>query len=140
MNTMQLDLSLVLIVILVWSLYFILKKFFFDPINQILSKRHAAIEGTQQEAREKLAEVGKQSKAYAQSMKEARLESYRKQEAFRAEAMKERGRVIASGRKEAEQLIGAARQEIQSQVTTAKKVLESEVNEIADGIAKSVLQ
>ena len=140
MNVMQLDLSVVVIVILVWGLYFVLKTFFFDPINHILTKRHAAIEGAQQQAREQLAEVDKQSKAYAQALKEARLGSYRKQEALRAEAMNERARVIASGRESAEQLIGGSRKEIQSQVATAKKTLESEVNEIADGIAKTVLQ
>ena len=140
MSVMQLDLSVVVIVILIWSLYFVLKGFFFDPITQILSQRHGAIEGTQQQAKEQLAKVDKQSKAYAQALKEARLESYRKQEALRAEAMKERARVIAAGREDAEHRIGGARKEIQSQVNTAKKVLESEVNEIADGIAKIVLQ
>jgi F-type H+-transporting ATPase subunit b len=140
MSTMQLDLSVVVIVILVWSLYFVLKTFFFDPINQILSERHAAIEETQQQAREQLAEANKQSKIYAQALKEARLESYRKQEGLRAEAMSERARVIAVGREDAEYRIGGARKEIQSQVNTAKKVLETEVNEIADGIAKIVLQ
>jgi F0F1-type ATP synthase membrane subunit b/b' len=140
MSSMQMDLSVVVIVILVWSLYFVLKTFFFDPINHILSKRHAAIEGTQQQAKEQLTEVDKQSKVYAKAIKEARLESYRKQEVLRAEAMSERSQVIAAGREDAEHHIGGARKVIQSQVDTAKKVLESQVNEIADGIAKSVLQ
>ena len=68
------------------------------------------------------------------------MESYRKQEALRAEAMSERFRVIAAGREDAEHRIGGARDEIQSQVATAKKALESEVSEIADGITKIVLQ
>src|SRR3990172_2302325 len=132
MSTMQLDLSVVLIVIFVWGLYFVLKKFFFDPINQTLAARHAAIEGTQLDAKERLAQVEKQSKAYAQAIKEARLESYRKQEAFRAEAMRERAQVIAGSRQDAEQQISLARQEIQSQGAEAKRALESEVTEIAD--------
>lgn len=140
MSAMQLDLSVVVIVILVWSLYFVLKKYFFDPLNQILSKRHMAIEGTQQQAKEQLAEVDKRSKVYAQALKEARLEIYHKQEALRAEAMNERSQVIAAGREDAEHRIGGARKEIQSQVDAGKKVLESQVNEIADEIAKSVLQ
>jgi F0F1-type ATP synthase membrane subunit b/b' len=82
MSSMQMDLSVVVIVILVWSLYFVLKTFFFDPINHILSKRHAAIEGTQQQAKEQLTEVDKQSKVYAKAIKEARLESYRKQRSY----------------------------------------------------------
>jgi len=137
---MQLDLSVVLIVILVWGLYFVLKKFFFDPINLTLAARHTAIEGTQLEAKERLAQVEKQSREYAQAIKEARLESYRKQEAFRTDAMRERAQVIAGSRKDAEQQISLARQDIESQVGEAKKALESEVTEIADGIVKSVLQ
>jgi F-type H+-transporting ATPase subunit b len=140
MTTIYPDLSVILIVLLVWGLYFILKMFFFDPINQILSARHEAIEGTQLEAKERLAEADKQSKAYAQALKEARIENYKKQEAFRAEAMKERAKVLENNRENAELLLSTARREILVQVNTAKKVLESEVNEIADGITRSVLQ
>ena len=137
---MSLDLSVILIVVLVWGLYFILKKSFFDPIQHILAERHAAIEGTEQKAREQLAEVDKQSRIYAHALRDARSENYRKQEALRAEAMNIRAQVIVSGRENADYLVGEARKDIQVQVETAKKSLESEVNEIADGIAKSVLQ
>ena len=58
MSAMALDLSVVLIVLMVWALYFVLKKSFFDPINQILEAREAAIHGSQREAREKL-EIGR---------------------------------------------------------------------------------
>ena len=89
MNAMNLDLSVVLVMILVWSLYLILKKSFFDPINQILTERDAEINGAQQEARGKLAEFEQKSRAYQDSLKLARLESYRQQESFRAEALRE---------------------------------------------------
>jgi len=140
MAAMELDLSVVLIVLMVWSLYFVLKKFFFEPINQILTTREAASQGALEEARSQMAVVEKKSVAYADALKQARLESYRQQEAFRAEAVQQRSEIIGKGRQGSEQLIGAARTEIQSQVTLAKKTLESEVAGIADGIVKGILQ
>jgi F0F1-type ATP synthase membrane subunit b/b' len=140
MSSMQPDLSVILIVFMVWALYFVLKKSFFDPINGILDTREAATHGSQQEAREKLRLAEQKSKAYSDSLKEARLENYRQQEAFRTEAMQQKAQILNQGRREAERLIGSAREEIQSQVGTAKKSLETEVNGIADDIVKSVLR
>jgi F0F1-type ATP synthase membrane subunit b/b' len=140
MAAMSLDLSVILIVLMVWALYFVLKKSFFDPINQILTTRAAASEGALEDARSQMAVVEKKSAAYSEALKAARLESYHQQEAFRADALQQRSQVIAEGRQGSEQLIGAARNEIQSQVALAKKSLESEVAGIADGIVKGILR
>lgn len=140
MAAMSLDLSVVLIVLMVWALYFVLKKSFFDPINQILTTREAASQGALDEARAQMAVVETKTAAYADALKEARLESYRQQEVFRAEAVQQRSQVIAQGRQSSDQLIGAARGEIQTQVASAKQSLESEVAGIADGIVKGILR
>jgi F0F1-type ATP synthase membrane subunit b/b' len=140
MSAMALDLSVVLIVVMVWALYFVLKKSFFDPVNQILDARDSAIHGSQQEAREKLALADRKSRAYADSLKGARLESYRQQEAFRAEAVQQRAQILTQGRQEAGQMISSARHEVQSVVSVARNSLEAEVTDIADGIVKSILR
>jgi F0F1-type ATP synthase membrane subunit b/b' len=140
MAAMSLDLSVVLIVLMVWALYFVLKKSFFDPINQILTTREAASQGALEEARAQMTVVEKKSAAYAEALKQARIESYRQQEAFRSEAVQQRSQIVAQGRQGSEQLLGSARSEIQTQVTSAKKSLESEVAGIADGIVKGILR
>ena len=140
MAAMSLDLSVVLVVLMVWALYFVLKKSFFDPINEILTTREAASQGALAEAHAQMAVVEKKSADYAEALQQARLESYRQQEAFRAEAVQQRSQIVAQGRQGSEQLIGSARSEIQSQVTSAKKSLESEVAGIADGIVKGILR
>jgi F0F1-type ATP synthase membrane subunit b/b' len=140
MAAMSLDLSVVLIVLMVWALYFVLKKSFFDPINQILTTREAASQGALDEARAQMAVVETKTAAYGDALKEARLESYHQQEAFRAEAVQQRSQVVAQGRQSSEQLIGAARGEIQTQVASAKQSLEAEVTGIADGIVKGILR
>jgi len=140
MNAMNPDLSIVLVMILVWSLYFVLKRSFFNPINQILIERDAAINAAQQEARGKLAEFDRKARAYQDSLKVARLESYRQQENFRAEALRERSQVVAEARKQAELIINSAKREILAQVTTAKQTLEADIDNIANGIVRTILR
>ena len=140
MAAMSLDLSVVLIVLMVWALYFVLKKSFFDPINQILTTREAASQGALEEARAQMTVVEKKSAAYAEALKQARLESYRQQEVFRSEAVQQRSQIVVQSRQGSEQLLGSARSEIQTQVASAKKSLESEVAGIADGIVKGILR
>ena len=137
---MSLDLSVVLIVLMVWALYFVLKKSFFDPINQILTTREAASQGALEEARAQMTVVEKKSAAYAEALKQARLESYRQQEVFRSEAVQQRSQIVVQSRQGSEQLLGSARSEIQTQVASAKKSLESEVAGMADGIVKGILR
>jgi len=134
------DLSIVVVMILVWSLYFILKKSFFDPINQILLQRDAEINGAQQEAKDKLTQADQKSRAYQDSLKAARLESYRQQESLRSDALKQRFETLAETRQQAEKIVYSAKKEIAGQVGEAKRTLESDVNSIADGIVKTILR
>jgi F0F1-type ATP synthase membrane subunit b/b' len=140
MSAIYPDLSIVVVMILVWSLYFVLKKSFFDPINQILLQRDSEIAGAQQEAKDKLAQADQKSRAYQDALKAARLESYRQQETLRAEASKHRFETLAETRHQAGKIVQAAKEEIEGQVVTAKRTLESEVHSIADGIVKTILR
>src|SRR6267378_1435352 len=105
MSAIYPDLSIVVVMILVWSLYFVLKKSFFDPINQILVQRDAEIKGAQQEAKDKLIQADQKSRAYQDSLKVARLESYRQQENLRSEALKRRFETLAETRQQAEKIV-----------------------------------
>src|SRR5438093_6860503 len=128
MSAIYPDLSIVVVMILVWSLYFILKQSFFDPINQSLLQRDAEINGAQQEAKDKLIQVDLKSRAYQDSLKAARLESYRQQESLRSDALKQRIKTLADTRQQAEKIVHSAEEEIEGQVGEAKRTLESEVS------------
>ena len=140
MELVQPDLSVLVIIFLVWSLYFILKRSFFDPINKILEDRDAAINGAQRQAAEKLGQFEEKSRIYQDNLKAARLEIYRQQEALRSEALNQRSQILAEGRQQAEQLIQFTRKEVQDQVASAKNQLDSDLTRIADGIVKAILR
>jgi F-type H+-transporting ATPase subunit b len=140
MSALSPDLSILLVMIMVYGLYFILKKNLFGPINQMLEDRDAAINGGQEEAQNKQVRCDELTQNYQESLKKARMESYREQEKFRVEALKVRTEIIVAGRAKAEKQVSAARDEIRGQVAAAKQTLETEVASIADGIVKAVLR
>lgn len=140
MELVQPDLSVVVVILLVWSLYFILKRSFFDPINKILEDRDAAIRGAQRKANQKLGEFEEKSGIYQDHLNAARQQIYRQQETLRSEALKQRADIVSKGRQEAEGLVQSTRDELQNQVASAKKDLESDLNNIADGIVKAILR
>ena len=140
MNVISLDLSVVIIMVLVFSLYLVLKKTFFDPISRILTERDARINGTVEEAKRMISNVEQQSLAYQESIKKARLEGYGIQEGFRTESLKERSHLVLEGRSKAESLVRSSKEEIQTQVIQVRQGLEAEVTGIADGIIKTILR
>lgn len=140
MELVQPDLSVLVIIFLTWSLYFILKRSFFGPINKVLENRDLAINGAQRQASDKLQEFEKKSRLYQDNLQAARLEVYRQQDILRAEALNQRSRIIAKGREQAEALIQSTKNDLQGQVVSAKRKLESDSTQIADGIVKAILR
>jgi F-type H+-transporting ATPase subunit b len=140
MTALSLDLSIFLVIVMVYALYFVLQKNLFGPINRILDDRDAAINGGQQQAQEQWVRCDELSRNYKDSIKKARMESFREQEKFRLDALKMRTQILAEGRAKTEAQIADARSETRSQVAAAKQSLETEVASIADGIVKAVLR
>jgi F0F1-type ATP synthase membrane subunit b/b' len=140
MELVQPDLSVLVVILLVLSLFFILKRSFFDPINKILEDRETAIHGAQRTANKKLGEFEEKSRIYQDQLNAARLEIYRQQETLRSEALNRRADILAKGRQEAEGLVQSSRDELQKQVVSAKSDLESNLTQFADGIVKAILR
>ena len=140
MELVQPDLSVLVVILLVLSLYFILKRSFFNPINKILEDRDAAIQGAQRKASQKLGEFEEKSRIYQDQLNAARQKIYRQQETLRSEALNRRAGILARGRQEAEGLVQSTRDELQNQVASAKNDLESDLTKFADGIVKAILR
>lgn len=132
--------SVLVVILLVLSLYFILKRSFFNPINKILEDRDAAIQGAQRKASQKLGEFEEKSRIYQDQLNAARQKIYRQQETLRSEALNRRAGILARGRQEAEGLVQSTRDELQNQVASAKNDLESDLTKFADGIVKAILR
>ena len=76
---------------------------------------------------------------YQATIKNARMEAYRQQEQVRSEAMQKRAEVLAQAKAAGEQMIRDSRASILSQVESAKQQLDFEAQELARGIASTLL-
>ncbi len=77
---------------------------------------------------------------YQAALKNGRMEGYRRQEELRSDAMRRRAQKLDQARTEAGQMIDESREAIRAQVDVAKDQLGREADDIARGIAASLLQ
>jgi len=144
---LRLDLNLLWTVLNLLLWYFLIRKFLFKPINNIIDKREAAIKTRYDEAQALKDEAQAEMEKYAAFQADMKEEQTRivsaAQESARTEydqilkdAREKADRIVKESRKEAElqkeQIIGQAEQEIRSLIMdTATSSLQSSENDAA---------
>jgi len=135
----NLDGSIIPAIIIFLLLIAILNQLLFKPLTRIQTERENRTTGLMNLARKKLDSQLDLFNEYQTSVKNARMEGYRRQEKLRAEAVKKRAEVLAQARIAAEQMMRDSRESIRTQVETAKQQLTLEAEEMARGIAATIL-
>jgi len=125
--------------LIVFALFFFLRWAFWKPFERVLAERQAATEGARQEAGELLARANDKLRQYEESLRQARAEIYRQQEAVRREALDDRGRILRGTREQAGEQVRQAKLEIADDVAQAKQQLEAESRRLADEITRALL-
>jgi F-type H+-transporting ATPase subunit b len=135
----NLDSSIVPAIVIFLVLIVALNKLLFKPLMKVQAERESRTTGlmrqTQENLNHHLSLLGK----YQESIKNARMEGYRRQEQPRAEALKQRAEVLAQSRTAAERLIVDSRESIRAQVETEKQLLTLDAQEIAGSITATIL-
>ena len=135
----SLDSTIIPAIIIFLALIVVLNRLLFKPLQTIQAERESRTTGLISEARSKMSHQLDLFNEYQATIKNARLEAYRKQEQLRNEAMKKRAEVLGNARTAGEQMIQDSRASILSQVDSAKRQLEREAQELARGIASNIL-
>lgn len=125
--------------ILVVLLYFFMRWSFFGPLERVLAEREALTAGARKAADEFRAEVEARARQYEESLRQARAEVYREQEALRRQALDERARILRSTREQAHEMIREAKLQLLGDVEAAKRQLETESQRLADEIVRTLL-
>jgi len=112
----------------------------FQPLLRVQAERESRTTGLVAQARKKQEHYTDLFDGYQTAIKSARMEGYRLQEQVRSDAMQRRAETLALARQKAEQLIQESRDSIQTQVEAARSELEHDAQEIALGIAATILQ
>jgi F-type H+-transporting ATPase subunit b len=122
---------LLLIAALNWLLY--------KPLMKVLAERESRTTGLVHQAQDDLNHHLSLFEKYQASIKNARLEGYRRQDQLRAEAQKKRAETLAQSRAAAERLIQESRDSIRLQVETAKEQLILDAQDMAQRITSTIL-
>jgi F-type H+-transporting ATPase subunit b len=135
-----LDLSIIAAIVIFLLLIFALNRILFKPLQKILAERESRTTGLINKARENTDAQLQLFNAYQMTIKNARMEGYRRQEQVRTEAMNKRAELLAAARESSEQLIRESRDIISSQVEKAYQQLASEAQEMAQRISAIILE
>jgi F-type H+-transporting ATPase subunit b len=135
----NLDSSIIPAIIIFLVLIVALNKLLYKPLMRVQGERESRTTGLMKQTQDSLAHHIGLFDAYQATIKNARMEGYRRQEQLRAEALKKRAEVLAQSRVAAESLILESRDSIRVQVETEKQLLTLDAQEIAGDIASTIL-
>ena len=135
----SLDGSIIAAIIIFLVLIAALNRLLFKPLMKVQAERESRTTGLMNQTQENLNHHLNLFSEYQTSIKNARMEGYRRQEQLRAEALKKRAEVLAQSRTAAERIILDSRDSINSQIKTAKQQLTLDAQEMAQRISSTIL-
>jgi F-type H+-transporting ATPase subunit b len=135
----SLDGSIIAAIIIFLVLIAALNRLLFKPLMKVQAERESRTTGLMNQTQENLDHHLNLFSEYQASIKNARMEGYRRQEQLRAEALKKRAEVLAQSRTAAERIILDSRDSINSQIKTAKQQLTLDAQEMAQRISSTIL-
>jgi len=136
----SLDGSIIAAIVLFILLIIALNQLLFKPLAGVQAERESRTSGLIARMKEKMDHQLSLFNEYQATIKNSRMEGYRRQDELRAEAMKKRAETMAQARQEAERMIQDSRNSISSQVEVAKQQLALEAQEMARKISSTILE
>lgn len=133
------DLSLLVIMAIFIANYFVVRKFFLRPINDILNWRESQVRSADKIYEESLARFQEATSDVESNLHSAKREATKVREERRAEAMKVREELLAKARGEAEQSVAAAESQLSADVSTARNTIEKDSERLATLAAEKIL-
>jgi F0F1-type ATP synthase membrane subunit b/b' len=119
------DATLLIVFFIVWILLFALKKVFFKPLRDIMSRRDETIKGNLKAGEEAKTRYEANISKIEESLKAARLAAKETQEQLTVDALREK-----------EQLLSEIGRKCRAKVNEAKEQLEHKVDELKEELAK----
>lgn len=127
-------------IVLVVFLYFFLKSMLFDPLAKVLAEREAQTAGARDSAAVSLKRADEKAAAFEASLRDAKGELYKEQEATRREWLDDQSGQLTGARTKAEEMIAKGKSELAADTEAAKSTLAAQSEALADHIAKVLLE
>src|SRR6185369_8619315 len=137
---MKLDYSTVVTILYIIIVYAFMSRFFFKPIVRVLHERRELIEGRMAGAQQAVLNADRKTAEYEQVLKNARADTFRRQEVQREKAISERSELLSRAKHEAENNVRDAKARLQAEADIAGKKLDAEVDVLARQLTAAILQ
>lgn len=128
---LKIDQNLIFIIINILILYWILKKFLFRPVTQVMEQRRQLIEGGISEAQKKQAQAEALKQQYEGKLSQADAEAHQILEDSRKEAKAERSRILQQADEEARAAMEKNRRMLEAQKTEMLSSVQQDVAKLA---------
>lgn len=134
------DASMLVILVIFWITYWILRKFLFAPIVEILRERRETVETARAEHRAAAEQAEDKIDAEREKLNHARVEAAARRDELRKAAEGHREALLGETREEADRRLRAAQAELEGEVATQREVLEERARALADRMADKLLE
>jgi len=136
---LRLDINLVFTIINLLIIYFIIAKFLFKPVKNILAKRQAEIDQQYAEAKAAEEKAKELEQRYEASVRDIEAEKVSAVKEARAKAGEEYDRIVADARAKAEQLVDSAKKTAQKEQERSMKQAREQITELVVEAASKVV-
>lgn len=133
------DLSLPVIMAIFIAQYFVVRKFFLEPLNNVMTTRQTEITSAAARHEEALARFNQATSDMEEKLAEARKKGSAIREALRAEAIESRNTAVAKTRDDADGIVRVAGAELEAAVVSARRRIETESESLARLAAERIL-
>jgi len=137
---MKLDYTVVVTIIYVIIAYLVMSRLFFRPIVRVLHQRRNLIEGRMASAQQAVSDADRKTSEYEQAIKNARAETFRRQETQRERAITERTDLLNRAKQDAETNVREAKTRLLAEAEAAGSRLDAEVDSLAKQLTTAILQ
>jgi F0F1-type ATP synthase membrane subunit b/b' len=133
------DLSLLVIMVIFWLNYVVVRKFFLQPINSVMEQREHETKTAEQIYEESLGRFNEATSKMEAELHTARREATQVRDKFRAEAAEHRNAIIEKTSAQAKATVGEAEQQLEKDVDVARNRIKTESESLARMAAERIL-
>jgi F0F1-type ATP synthase membrane subunit b/b' len=134
------DASLLVILVVFWILYALLRWSLFGPVQEILRERRETVEAARAEHEAAMAQTAAKIETERERLNQARVEGAARRDELRRAAETRRQGVLASTRGETEGRLGEAQEELERIVAHERRELEGTARVLAGRMTEKLLE
>ena len=127
MNMLNLDVSVLVVIALIWLLMIVLNKIYFGPVGKIIAKREDKINRDSRKLESMTAEIEEKTRAIETVLADSRRESLNLQEQLIQKGEAVRDRMIVEAREKSRSLFDKRMKQLDTEINRAERKLSGDI-------------